>query len=130
MKKYILFCFITFQVAVYSQNTTIPNPDFEKKPIPSEIDNCKPNEKTQLNDSTCNINNLSILKDSAKLTFNATDAYQTQQKNLDISKRIKRDYLVFNYNQLTVADAGNDLINYCRDRCKYIRMAPCSAYWA
>ena len=108
MKKYIFFCFLTFQVAAYAQNTMIHNINFEKKSTSSEIDNCNPNEKTQLNTSLCNINNLSILKDSAKLTFNAADGYQIQQKSLDVSIRIKKDYFVFHYNQLTIADADND----------------------
>lgn len=108
MKKYVLFCFFAFQVSIYSQNSTVSNPNSEKTINTSEIDNCNSDKKTQLNNPSCTINNLIILKDSDELTSNIIDSYQNQQTSLDVSKRIKKDYLVFNFNILTVADTDND----------------------
>lgn len=108
MKNYILFLFFAFQFSTYAQDSKSQNIYFEEKIKLLEIDNCNPNKKLQLINESCPDINLTILCDSDDLSLKQTDITINQLKNLDLSKGIKKDYLVFNFNISTVADADND----------------------
>lgn len=108
MKKYVLFFFFVFQLCIYAQQKTIQPVNFEKKIIALEINLNNPEEKTQLLNSSCPDNNVTILVSSDDLVFNPAVIFINQLRNLDVSKKIKIDYEIFSYNQLTVGDAENE----------------------
>lgn len=109
MKKHILFFFFAFQVSTYAQESMNSKVNFEKQITSLGIYNDNPNEKTQLIDSSCYSDSFTISNESDNLALNPES--KNQLKSLNISKRINLDYLVFSYNQKTVADIGNDYMN-------------------
>ena len=104
MKNYILFFFLAFQLCTYAQHSTHSNINFEKELTSLDIASNNSEEKTQLIDSSCYSNSFNFSNDSDDFVLNQADNSKIPLKSLNVSKRIKLDYLVFSYNQLTVAD--------------------------
>jgi hypothetical protein len=93
---------------MYAQQGMISGSNFEKNLISLEIDTTSPDSKTQLINSSCDANSLTNLNCSTDLALNPEEIKSNQLKSLDVSKRIKMDYSIFIYNQLTITDVDND----------------------